>query len=253
MMRRIGITAGALVLLAVTSVSAQQFTTGRVARVDHPAGVVVLDNGQMYQAAANTVFLVNNQPVNWATLAPGTPVVVQNGRQVVYPDGRYVLVTQPPAGAPNSAHEISGVVRWARFSEPGRSSLTLDDGRHIWIDERTEVTAGGSPVMMSTLRPGTFVIIRSSQPLATREDAPVTYIPAAASAPVVGTVSRFDQPNFIVLTDGRVIPANASTVVLVNNQSVPVAMLQPGMPVTIYPNGQAAEYPYALPASMPLR
>jgi hypothetical protein len=248
MMRRIGITAGALVLLAVTSVSAQQFVTGRVARVDQAAGVVVLDNGQMYQATPNTMFLVNNQPANWATLAPGTPVVVHNGQQVMYPDGRYVLATQQPATWPNSPHEISGVVRWVN-----PSSLTLDDGRHVWIDERTQVTAGGAPVMLSTLRPGTFVIIRSSQPMTMRKIAPIAYVPVAAPAPVVGTVSRFDQPNFIVLTDGRVIAVNANTVVIVNNQSVPVAMLQPGTPVVIYPNGAVAEYPSAMPAAIQQR
>ncbi len=243
MMRRVGITASALVLLAVTSVSAQQVVTGRVARVDQPAGVVVLDNGQMYQAAPNTVFLVDNQPVNWATLEPGTPVAVLNGQPVTYPDGRYVAMTPSPESWPNSPYEISGVVRWVQ-----PSSLTLDDGRHVWIDERTQVTAGGGPVMLSTLRPGTFVIIRSSQPLAMRKNAPVAYVPVAAQAPLVGTISRFDQPNLIVLTDGRAIPADAHTVVIVNNQRVPVAMLQPGMPVAIYPNG-VAEYPSAMPAA----
>lgn len=247
MMRRMGITAGALVLLAVTSVSAQQFATGRVARIDHTAGVVILDNGQMYQAAPSTVFLVDNQPVNWATLAPGTPVVVHNGQQVMYPDGRYVPATQQPAAWPNSPHEISGVVRWVN-----PSSLTLDDGRHVWVDDDIEVTAGGSPIMLSTLRPGTFVIIRSSQPMTMRKTAPAAYVPAAVFAPVVGTVSRLDHPNFIVLTDGRVIAANANTVVMVNNQSVPVTMLQPGTPVMIYPNGPA-DYPSAMPAAIPRR
>ena len=185
MMRRIGITASALVLLAVTSLSAQP----------------------------------------------------------MYPDGRHVVVVDQPATWPNSPYEISGVARWVNLS-----SLTLDDGRHIWIDDRTQVTAGGSPVMLSTLRPGTFVIIRSSRPMALRATAPAAYVPSAAPAAVVGTVSRFDQPNFIVLTDGRVVPANANTVVLMNNQSVPVAMLQPGMPVTIYPNGQFADSPSTMPA-----
>ena len=248
MMRRIGITAGALMLLAVTSVSAQQFETGRVARVDQPTGVILLDNGQMYQATPYTVFLVNNQPVNWATLTPGTPVVVQNGQQVMYPDGRYGVGTQQSATWPNSPYEISGVVRWVNLS-----SLTLDDGRHIWVDERTQVTAGGSPVMLSTIRPGTFVIIRSSQPMAMRKQAPVAYMPVAAFAPVVGTVSRFEQPNLIVLMDGRVIPANANTLVIVNNQSVPLTMLQPGTSVAIYPNGPVAEYPSAMPAPIQQR
>ena len=243
MMRRIGITASALVLLAVTSVAAQQFVTGRVERVDQRAGVVILDNGQMYQAAPNTVFLVNNQPAHWVTLAPGTPVVVQHGQQVMYPDARYAVVTEQPATWPNSPYEISGIVRWVNVS-----SLTLDDGRHVWVDERTLVTAGGSPVMLSTLRPGTFVIIRSSQPMTMRKTGPAAYAPAmTTSAPVVGTIARFDQPNFIVLTDGRVIPANANTLAIVNNQSVPVAMLQPGTPVTIYPDGQIGDHPYAMP------
>ena len=243
MTRRIAVTAGALMLLAATSVSAQQVATGRVVRVDQPTGVVVLDNGQMYQVAPHTVFLVNNQPVHWATLAPGTPVVVHHGQQAMRSDGRPVVVTEQPATWPNSPYEISGVVRWVQ-----PSSLTLDDGRHIWIDERTQVTAGGSPVMLSTLRPGTFVHIRSSEPMALRTQAPMGDMPAAAFAPVVGTVSRFEQPNSILLTDGRVIPANANTLVIVNNQIVPVAMLRPGMPVAIYPNGPGAEYPSAMPA-----
>jgi hypothetical protein len=256
--RRVGLAACAFVLLAVATVSAQQIITGTVVRIDQPAGVVVLDNGQMYRTTPQTVFLVNNQPMTFGTIQPGTPLIVQYGEPVVYREGRYVVMTQT---APSSGvFEVSGVVRWVGAHEPGRASLTLDDGRHIWINENTQVLANGAPVMISTLRPGTFVVIRSTKPLAFRNN--TYYVPAStavvapgttvvtqpAPAVVTGTVVRFDQPNAIVLSDGRVIPATAQTVVMVDNRPVPFTALRPGYQVVIYPNGQTSAVindPYA--------
>ena len=163
MIRRIGFAVGVLTLLAMTGVSAQQVVTGRVVRIDQPAGVIVLDNGQMYQTTAQTVVLVDSQPTAVAAIAPGTPVVLQSAQPVFYRDGRYIVMTHPAA----SPHEMSGVVRWV-MSEPGKAALTFEDGRHIWIDESTQVLANGAPAMMSTLQPGTFVTVRSLKPLAFR-------------------------------------------------------------------------------------
>ena len=263
MIRRVGLAACALVLLAVTSVAAQQVVTGTVVRVDPTHSVVVLDNGQMYQATPQTVFIVNNQPTNFATIAPGTPVMVQYGQPVLYRDGRYVVVTQPaPAGtvvtappaqvATTAPYEVSGVVKYA---DAGRGIIRFEDGRNIAVNENVEVTANGGRVMLSTLKPGTFVVIRSNKPLAFRQRDNTYYVatpyvaapavvaspaPVVATAPVTGTVVRFDQPNMIVLSDGRVVPATAQTVVMVDNRAVPVTTLQPGTRVVIYPNGQAA-------------
>lgn len=262
LIRRVGLAACALVLLAVAAVSAQQVVvTGTVVRIDQPAGVVVLDNGQMYRATPQTVFLVNNQPMTFGTIQPGIPVIVQYGEPVVYREGRYVVMTQ---AAPSSGvFEVSGVVRYVGSHEPGRASLTLDDGRHIWLDQNTLVLANGAPVMVSTLRPGTFVVIRSTKPLAYRNNtyyttasAPVVVAPVVAT-PVVtqpaltmvsGTIVRLDQPNTIVLSDGRMIPATAQTVVMVDNRAVPLTTLRPGYQVVIYPNGQTGAVindPYA--------
>src|SRR5437868_14521954 len=121
MIRRIGLAACALVLLAVTGAAAQQVITGTVVRMDPAAGVVALDNGQMYRATPQTVFLVNNQPTNFSMISPGTPVIVQSAQPVYYQDGRYIVMTQPaPAGtvvaAPApvaNAYEVSGVVKYA--------------------------------------------------------------------------------------------------------------------------------------------
>ncbi len=270
MIGRVGLVVCALVLLAVTGVAAQQVITGTVVRIDQPANVVVLENGQMYRATPQTVFLVNEQPVTFATIHPGTRVVFHSAQPVVYREGQYVVMTQPApvVAVPSSGvYEVSGIVRWVGASEPGRSSLTLDDGRHIWIDESTQVLANGAPVMVSTLRPGTFVVIRSTKPLAFRDNtyyttsrsvvmapAPVVMTPTTVvtSPPppvVTGTVVRFDQPNMIVLSDGRLIPATTQTVVMVENRAVPITMLQPGTQVVIYPHGRTTfvSDPYASP------
>ena len=272
MIRRILFIACAVVALASTAVSAQQVVTGTVVRIDQPAGVVVLDNGQMYQATPQTVFLVNNQPTNFGTIAPGTPVIVQQGQPVMLRDGRYVvLAPAAPAGtvvspapvvaAPAvpypaaSAYEVSGVVKYA---DSVRRLIRFDDGRNLSVDENVQLLASGSPVMLSSVRPGTFVVARSSKPLAFRDN---TYYATPAGTAVVapgavpmysGTVMRVDQPNTIVLSDGRVIPATAQTVVMVDNRAVPLAAVRPGSQVVIYPNGQAAVIaePAALPASV---
>jgi hypothetical protein len=246
-------------MLAVSTAAAQQVVTGTVVRIDPTARVVVLDNGMMYQSTPQTVFLVNNQPTHLAALAPGTPVVLQSGQPVVYREGRYVVMTQPdPARTADGRYEVSGVVK---YSDAGRGIIRFEDGRNVSIDEDTQVLAGGAPAMLSTLRPGTFVVIRSSKPFAFREGthSVVTYAPAGVATPVVrtmpsnvisGTVVRFDQPNVIVLSDGRVVPATAQTTVMVDNRAVPYTALQPGTRVVIYPNGYAVAEPSALPAAV---
>ena len=298
MIRRVLVTACAVVLLAGSVVSAQQVVTGTVVRIDQPSGVVVLDNGQMYQATPQTVFLVNNQPTSFATMAPGTPVVVQHGQPVMLRDGRYVVVsqgtpvvTQPapvvmqpapvivgqaPAPLPvSNAFETSGVVKYV---DSVRRIVRFEDGRNLSVDESVQLLANGSPVLLTTLRPGTFVVARSAKPLAFRDNthystaapagtivapagtvvAPAGTVVGAPGAPMYsGTVVRIDQPNTIVLNDGRVIPATAQTVVMVDNRPVPLTALQPGAQVVVYPNGQtgvaypSTAYPSAFPAAVP--
>jgi hypothetical protein len=254
MIRRLGLLACALAVLATTSASAQSMVTGTVVRVDPPANVIVLDNGQMYQATPQTVFLVNNQPMTFAQIVPGTPVVVQYGQPVAYQNGRYVVMTRPAATTTTTtavapvagAYEVSGVVKYADHL---RGLIRFEDGRNIAINENTQVLANGAPVMLSTLTPGTFVVVRSIKPLAFRDNTyHVTDAPVAGVHPVSGTVVRVDQPNTIVLSDGRIIPATAQTVVMVDNRAVPITAIRPGTHVVVYPNGEAViAEPSALP------
>jgi hypothetical protein len=244
-------------MLAVTTAAAQQVVTGTVVRIDPTASVVVLDNGMMYQGTPQTVVLVNNQPTSFAALAPGTPVVLHAGQPVAYRDGRYVVMTHPGSvRTADGLYEVSGVVK---YSHAGRGMIRFEDGRDVVIDEHTQVLAGGVPAMLSTLQPGTFVVVRSSRPFALRDGAyaVVANAPAVGTTPptvVSGTVLRFDQPNVIVLSDGRAVPATAHTTVMVDNRAVPYTALQPGSRVVIYPNGHpngaAVAEPSALPAAV---
>jgi ABC-type Fe3+-hydroxamate transport system substrate-binding protein len=72
---------------------------GTVTRVDAPQRVIVMSDGRMYQVPANSTVYVNGQPVGYATVQPGTHVVVPNGQLVELRDGRYALVQQPGAVA----------------------------------------------------------------------------------------------------------------------------------------------------------
>lgn len=278
MIRWIGLTACALLLLAVTAVTAQQVVTGTIVRIDQPAGVVVLDNGMMYQTTPQTVYLVNNQPAHFSMLAPGTPVVVQHAQPVMFREGRYVVMSHPSAPGVvirDGLYEVSGIVK---YSDSVRRIVRFEDGRNISVDENVQLLWNGSPVMLSTVAPGTPVVARSSRPLAFRDNtyyvattAPVVTTPstvvttappaavvtspppAVVGSPITGTVARFDHPNMIVLSDGRVIPATSQTVVMVDNRAVPYTMLQPGTHVVIYPNGQGAVLydPSPIPAAFP--
>ena len=68
----------------------------------------------------------------------------------------------------------------------------------MWIDENTQVLANGSPVMLSTLKPGMFVVARSTRPptfhrdqsrTVVARDAVVVTSPSAMPATVYGAAS----------------------------------------------------------------
>ena len=93
-----------LVILAV--VLALTFTTGmavqagggkgKVMKLDTTANVVVLEDGSMYRVVPDTVFIVEEKPVKFEALQPGTAVVIQSGEPVQLKDGKYIII-QPSA------------------------------------------------------------------------------------------------------------------------------------------------------------
>jgi hypothetical protein len=103
---------------------------GTVTRVDVPQRVVFLDDGRMYQVA-DTMLLVNGQPVVISSVQPGTRVQLMQPTVVEYRDGRYLVVapgapgTVVAAPAPPSAVVMTpGAV----VAAPGTSTVVTAPG-----------------------------------------------------------------------------------------------------------------------------
>jgi hypothetical protein len=90
--------------------SSQMGWTGRVARVDQPQQVIVLDNGQMYRVGDNTVY-VNGQPMALTSVPPGSTVTIRSGTPVYYQNGQYVAVAPGTVvAAPGTVSAAPGTV-----------------------------------------------------------------------------------------------------------------------------------------------
>lgn len=285
-MRKTGWTiAVALVLLVATSVAAQQVYTGTVLRTDPSAGVIVFHDGRMLQTTADSVIISGNQRMMFSGLAQGTPVTVYQAQPVALRDGRYVVMSDAGARAatgvapigPNTtvvpppppatvavappatsvvtsrevvipSFEVSGHV--GRVDPTGRV-IVLNDGRKVHVTEDTQVLINGTQLSpLSTLHPGTHVVIRSMRPFAGQQSG--EWVPMREVAR--GTIVRTDQPGVIVLSDGRTIRTTPDTVVLIDNRPATLTTVQPGARVVIYQDGTTmavVNEPAASPSLVP--
>ncbi|HEU5193771.1 MAG TPA: hypothetical protein VFW70_03440 [Methylomirabilota bacterium] len=71
--------------------------SGTVTRLDETQQVIVLDNGRMYRVVGNDAVYIDGRPVAFRTVRPGSRVTIVNGTPVVYQNGQYVVVQQPPS------------------------------------------------------------------------------------------------------------------------------------------------------------
>ena len=71
---------------------------GKIVKLDSGARVVVLEDGSMYRVGPETVFIVEEKPVKYEMLKPGTTVVIRSGEAVQFKDGQYIVIT--PSASP---------------------------------------------------------------------------------------------------------------------------------------------------------
>jgi hypothetical protein len=86
------------VVFMVPFVSVAGEGKGKVVKLDSAAHVVVLEDGSMYRVMPETVFIVEEKPVKFDTLQPGTTVVIRSGEPVQFKDGKYIVIT--PSASP---------------------------------------------------------------------------------------------------------------------------------------------------------
>lgn len=99
----------------------------------------------------------------------------------------------------------------------------------MWLDADTVVFVNDQPAQLSRLSGGTPVTVRSTRPIAMRDQQYVAMREVAS-----GTVVRVDPPATIVLSDGRTFHVTNDQVIYVGNQAVAFSSLQPGIQVVIY-------------------
>lgn len=98
MIRRIGLTTGALGLLLVGAAAAEpQSFIGTVMRVDPGEHVIVFDDGRMVRTTAEGVIVISGPRTELTRLRSGMTVVVPSAQPVATRGNRYVVISQTEA------------------------------------------------------------------------------------------------------------------------------------------------------------
>lgn len=223
-MRRVAIIVGVLALALAGAAAAHSTMSGVVKDVDGGTRVIVLDDGRVVKLNNRSVVLVGNRPVPLSALKPGTTVMVVSETRTVRGS------TLPPA-RPRAAVETALITGTVARVDSGTKTVVLQDGRQVKLDDGSLVLVDNRPVPLSTLQPGTMVVV-TSEPWAVHESA----LPRVAveTAPVTGTVARVDSgTQTIWLSDGRAIQTGPDTVVIVQDRPVELAAVTEGDVVVV--------------------
>jgi hypothetical protein len=173
-----------LVGLVVGAAGAQEVYVGTVTRIDQPAQVIVFDDGRMYRVVPNTAVMIDNRPVAFTTLQPGTRVIVRGAQPVAFREGQYVVVSGPAVAtapivtgpatttttvttvtAPPVVASATGIV--AAY-DPKANVVVLTDGRMVQLSSKSAILVNGMPSTPAQLRPGMPVVISAVNPVVYR-------------------------------------------------------------------------------------
>jgi hypothetical protein len=165
-----------LVIIGLASSSAvgQDVYVGTITRMDAPERVIIFDDGRMYRVMPGTVLLVNEQPMVYTSLQPGTRVLVRGGEAVAFRDGQYYVIG-PTAATTTTVTTVTttgplasaeGVV--ASY-DPRTNLVTLTDGRVVQLTSKTAILINGHPSTPDALWPGTHVVLSAINPVVYRD------------------------------------------------------------------------------------
>jgi len=163
--------------------------TGRIARVDADARVVIFEDSRMFRLTEDGAVLVENRPVQFDTLRPGAYVTLRSAQPVQLRDGQYVVVQPMPAAGVSVTPPATGtttvttvttaaapvavtdpVVRGRLTGyDPATGLVMLSDGRAVYVGPSTVVLVNERVVPVETVRPGTAVTVTAVNPIVYRD------------------------------------------------------------------------------------
>jgi hypothetical protein len=165
---------------------------------------------------------------------PATPTGAQN-----YPAG------PGPQTYVATAGDITGTV--VRV-DPGANVVVLDDGRMYQVVGDSTVFIDNQPARVTTVRPGSRVVLRSPRAVTYRDGQYVVVQQSGpggttyTTMPYSGTVVRVDEgQRVLVFDDGRMWQTAGDSMVIVDGKPRVIGTVQPGTRVTVQ-QGYPVEY-----------
>ncbi len=132
--------------------------------------------------------------------------------------------------------------------DPGANVVVMEDGRMYQVAGDSMVLIDNQPARVTTLRPGSKVVLRSARPVAYRDGQYVIVQQSGpggttvTSTPYSGTVVRIDEgQRVLVFDDGRMWQTAGDSMVLIDGKPRIIGTVQPGTRVTVQ-QGYPVEY-----------
>lgn len=132
--------------------------------------------------------------------------------------------------------------------DPNANVVVMEDGRMYQVAGDSTVFIDNQPARVTTLRPGSRVVLRSPRPVTYREGQYVVVQQpgpggtTVTTMPYSGTVVRVDEgQRVLVFDDGRMWQTAGDSMVLVDGRPVIIGRVQPGTRVTVR-EGYPVEY-----------
>lgn len=246
MLRRIALTLGVLVLVAVTMASAQVEINGIVGSVDPLTRTIHLTDGRAVQLSPGAVLIADGQPRTLEYVRPGMSLVMVQApgqattiitvtRQVqpaptllpqplmVLPEPTYFVAS--PSAPPV---DVTGTI--ARV-EPLTRTFTFADGRVVRLGPQSVVWQQAPPA--NQLVPGMHVFVRDATPVGFLSSGVAPTPPAGQW--MMGTISRVDPASRqIVLTDGTIVHVGPSSTLRTGSEHVAITTLRPGSQIVLF-------------------
>ena len=166
---------------------------------------------------------------------PATPTGAQN-----YPAG------PGPQTYVATVGDVTGTV--VRV-DPGANVIVMEDGRMYQVVGDSMVFIDNQPARVTTVRPGSKVVLRSARPVTFREGQYVIVqqpgpggTTVTTMQPYSGTVVRIDEgQRVLVFDDGRMWQTVGDSMVLIDGKPRVIGTVQPGTRVTVQ-QGYPVEY-----------
>ena len=176
------------------------------------------------------------------TIACGFVAMLGTAACAVHTDTTPTGAQNYPAGPGPTTYvaTVGDVTGTAARVDPAANVVVLDDGRMYQVVGDSLVFIDNQPARVTTVRPGSKVVLRSARPVTYRDGQYVIVQQSGpggttvTTMPYSGTVVRVDEPQrVLVFDDGKMWQTAGDSMVLIDGKPRVIGTVQPGTRVTV--------------------